>query len=57
MGEQIVAALVTGIVIVGVIAIIYQLNTASGVKGAKAGAGVASDITSTSNNVITSIFK
>jgi hypothetical protein len=57
MGEQIVAAFVTGLVIIGVIAIIYQLNTASGVQGAKAGAGVASDITSTSNNVITSIFK
>jgi len=57
MGEQIVAAMVTGIVIIGVIAIIYQLNTASGVKGAKAGAGVASQLTGTTNNVITSIFK
>ena len=57
MGEQIVAALVTGIVIIGVIAVIYQLNTASGVRGAKAGAGVASDVTGVSNNVITSIFK
>ena len=57
MGEQIVAALVTGIVIIGIIAVIEQLNTASGVKGAKAGAGVASDVTSVSNNIITSIFK
>jgi hypothetical protein len=57
MGEQIVAALVTGIVIIGIIAIIEQLNTASGVNGAKAGAGVASDVTGVSNNIITSIFK
>jgi hypothetical protein len=57
MGEQIVAALVTGLVIIGIVAVIYQLNTASGVAGAKAGAGVASDITSTSNNIVTQLFK
>jgi hypothetical protein len=57
MGEQIVAAMVTGVVIIGICAVIYQLNTASGVSGSKAGAGVASDLTSTTNNIVTSLFK
>jgi len=57
MGEQIVAAMVTGIVIIGIVAVIYQLNTASGVKGAAAGAGVAADVTKTSSNIVTNLFK
>ena len=50
MGEQLVAGLVTGMVIVGIVAVIYQLNKNKGV-------GVASDVTKVSGNVVTNLFK